>query len=168
MLFRSENESNLVVFDLVEGERTLLFEEGKSPYSSFFWNFAWSPDGRHIAFKGQRIGGDKLELGIVDARGAKHGLVTRVEGEVTPNIGWSHDSKRILFSQKTRDRGGRVQLYTAAADTLDAPQLLPGQDPLRANTTAACSPDGKQLLIVSRKPPPAKNNPGKGKAKKAG
>jgi Tol biopolymer transport system component len=161
-----DEQSNLVVFDLVEGERVMLFEEGKSPYSSFFWNFAWSPDGRHIAFKGQRVEGEKLELGIVDARGAKHGLITRVEGEVTPNIGWSHDSKRILFSQKTRERGGRVQLYTAAADTMEPPQLLPGQDPLRANVTAASSPDGKQLLVVSRKPPPAKN--GKGKAKKAG
>jgi Tol biopolymer transport system component len=161
-------QSNLVVFDLIEGERTLLFEEGKSPYSSFFWNFAWSPDGRYIAFKGQRVEGEKFELGIVDARGAKHGLITRVEGEATPNIGWSHESKRIFFSQKTKERGGRVQIYTVAADNMEPPQLLPGQDPLRANITAALSPDGKQLLIVSRKPPAAKNNPGKGKAKKAG
>jgi hypothetical protein len=51
-----------------------------------------------------------------------------------------------------------------AAGTKDPPQLLAGQDPARANTSAAFSPDGKQLLMVSRKPPPGM---GKAKAKKA-
>jgi TolB protein len=158
--------SNFAVFDVVEGERTLLFEEGKSPYSNFHWNFAWSPDGRYIAFKGQRVDNEKFELVICDARGAKHGLITRVDGEVTPNIGWSHDSKRVLFSQKTASRANRVQLYAADADNKEPPHLLAGQDPLRANVSAAISPDGSKLLVVSRKLPPAKNNPAKGKAKK--
>ena len=83
--------------------------------------------GRWIAFKGQRTDGQKFELGMVDARGAKQGLITRLEGEVTPNIGWSHDSSRIFFSQKTADRGNRVQLHTVEANTKEPPQLLPGQ-----------------------------------------
>jgi TolB protein len=159
--------SNLAIYDIVEGEHILLFEEGKSPYSNFFWNFSWSPDGRRIAFKAQRADNEKLELVIVDARGAKHGLVTRLEGEVTPNVTWSRDSKRLLFSQKTASRNNRVQLYTADADSNEAPQLFAGQDPLRANTFAVPSPDGKQLLVVSRKPPPAKGKAAKNKNKKA-
>jgi TolB protein len=162
----TEKGSNFAIYDVVEGERILLFDEGQSPYSNFFWNFAWSPDGRHIAFKAQRADNEKVELVICDARGAKRGLVTRVEGDVLPNIGWSPDSKRIFLSQKTAGRGNRVQLYTAHVDTKEAPQLLPGQDPLRVNTSAACSPDGKQLLVVSRQPPAGKNNAGKNKAKK--
>jgi Tol biopolymer transport system component len=59
-----------------------------------------------------------------------------------------------------------VQLYTADADTNDPPQLLSGQDPQRANTFAIPSPDGKQLLVVSRKPPEAKGKAAKNKAKK--
>jgi TolB protein len=159
--------SNLAVYDIVEGLRVLLFEEGKSPYANFFWNFSWSPDGRHIAFKGQRADNEKSELAIIDARGAKHGLVTRVEEEVTPNVTWSHDAKRVFFSQKTASRNNRVQLYTADADTNAAPILLPGQDEMRVNTFAIPCPDGKQLLMVSRKPPEGKGKAAKNKAKKA-
>jgi len=158
---------NLAVYDIVEGQRVLLFEEGKSPYASFFWNFSWSPDGRHIAFKAQRADNQNFELVIIDARGAKHGLITRVEAEVTPSVTWSHDSKRIFFSQKTASRNNRVQLYTADAETKAAPELFPGQDAGRANTFAIPSPDGKQLLVVSRKPPEAKAKAAKNKAKKA-
>jgi len=146
------NAANLITFDLVEGVRNALFEPGASPYSSFFWNFAWSPDGRYIAFKGQR-GEGKFEVGIVDARGAKQGLVTRYEGETTPNFAWSHDSQHIVFSQRTPQRGGRVQLYSLDVNTMERPQLLSGQDPERANISGVPSPDGKTMLVASRKPP---------------
>jgi TolB protein len=147
---------NLVVFDLVKGEPTLLFEKEKCPYRSFLWNFAWSPDGGRIAFKGQRASDGRFELGIVDVRGAQHGLVTRHLGE-TFNITWGPDSKQILFSQASRARGGRMQLFTLDADTQDPPVLLPGQDPMRRNTLGTLSPDGMKLLMLSLKPAPAIN-----------
>lgn len=160
----SGNAANLVVFDLVEGVKIPLFAEGASPYSSVFWNFCWSPDGKSIVFKGQRTNGGKSEVAVIDARGAKHGHNVRLEADVPPNFGWTHDSQSILFSQRTADRGNRLQLYLMAAATKDPPQLLSGQDASRANASGAFSPDGKQLLMVSRKPPPAA---GKAKAKKA-
>src|SRR6267142_2841840 len=131
-----ENAANLVVFDLIEGERIPLFDEGKSPYSSFFWNFAWSPDGRRIAFKGQRIDNEKLEVGIVDPRGAKHGLVSRHESKRIYNVSWTHDSRRILFAQPSPERNNRVQLFLMDADSTDPPEPLPGQDMQRGNNAA--------------------------------
>jgi Tol biopolymer transport system component len=157
--------ANFMVFDLVEGVKFPLFAEGAAPYVSLYWNFCWSPDGKFIAFKGQRAATSKNEVAIVDARGAKHAHLVLLEAETPPNFHWTHDSKSVLFAQRCPERGNRMQLYLLDADAKSPPRLLEGQDPARANAAGAFSPDGKQLLIVSRKPPPpAKGN---GKAKKA-
>ena len=129
------NAANLMVFDLVEGVKFPLFEEGASPYVTLFWNFCWSPDGKSIVVKGQRTNG-KFEVAVVDARGAKHGHIVRLEADTPPNYNWSHDSKHILFTQRTAERGNRLQLYLMDPATKEAPQLLPGQDPERINAAA--------------------------------
>jgi len=157
--------ANFMVFDLIEGVKFSLFEEGAAPYASLYWNFCWSPDGKYIAFKGQRAASSKNEVAIVDARGAKHGHVVLLEAETPPNFHWTYDSKSVLFAQRCPERSNRMQLYLLDADGKSPPRLLEGQDPARANAAGAFSPDGKQLLIVSRKPPPPPM--GKSKAKKA-
>jgi TolB protein len=141
--------ANLVVFDLVEGTREPLFDDRSAPYRSVYWNFAWSPDGKRIAFKGTRPNG-KSELAIVDARGAKHGLVTRFEGSVSATFGWRPDGKQLLFS--FAKPGTRTQLFAVDPDTKEPPERLAGQDPERFNSTAVYSPDGKTIAVVSRKP----------------
>lgn len=147
-----ENQ-NLVVFDLAEKKRTPLFEQNQCPYSSFLWNVAWSPDGKKIAFKGRRHSDEKWELGIVDARGAAQGLVTRLPTEVW-NITWCGECNRIFFGMWTPARGGGVQLFSLNPDNKEPPRTLSGLDPARRNSLALHSPDGKKLLMVSAKVPP--------------
>jgi Tol biopolymer transport system component len=144
---------NLVVFDLVEKKRTPLFEQSQCPYSSFLWNVAWSPDGTKIAFKGMRVTDGKWELGIIDARGAAQGLVTRLSAEVW-GITWCGDCNRLFFGMWTPARGGGVQLFSLNPNNKEPPRAVTGLDPGRRNGSALHSRDGKKLIMVSAKLPP--------------
>jgi Tol biopolymer transport system component len=153
ILFASNttNGVDLVTFDLIEGTTLRLFE-GQAPYQNFFWNFAWSPDNRQIVFKGQRPDG-RFEIGIVDARGAKHGLATRHEGDVRPQFDWGHDGSRVYFVQPYPQRSKNLQIYWLDPKSKEPPQLLGGQDPDRNNNGVSISPDGSRLAISSHKAP---------------
>ena len=140
--------ANIVIFDLIEGDRRLLFEAGDPRYSTIYWNFTWSPDGKQIVFKGGK--GDQYEVAIVDTRGAEHGLVTRYEGQTSGCFAWSPDGKRILFCMGHPEHK-LVQLFSVDSDTSAPPQWLPWQDPKVRHTNATYSPDGKRLAI-SRQP----------------
>jgi TolB protein len=152
--------ANLVVYNLVEGTREPLFDAGTARYSSFFWHFKWSPDGRKIVFKGEREDGKK-EIGIVDARGAKHGLVTRFEGDIVACFAYSPDGKRILFSHRKAEPGALQQIFAVDPDTKDPPELLSGQDSTRSITDPAYSPDGKKIAFVCGAPVAAKKKDNK-------
>ena len=116
---------------------------------------------------------------VVAARQPPHGIERGADDAPTAKDGGEgeegqHDcflsslvQKQSLCPVCRASRNNRVQMYTADADTTEAPQLFAGQDPLRANTFAVPSPDGKQLLVVSRKPPPAKGKAAKNKNKQA-
>jgi Tol biopolymer transport system component len=141
---------NMYIFDLIEGDEYAVFEEGGCPYSSFFRNITWSPDGTKIAFKGQQRGEQTSEVAIVDARGAQHGHTVRYEAKTLFNVSWNHDGTRILFCQPIAS--GRMQLFSMNFNGDQAPEVLPGLDARRANIFGVVSPDGKKMLIVSRKP----------------
>lgn len=144
---RNEQNSTLVVLDLVEGMRTPLFDPATSPYVNLHWDFAWSPDSRRVAFKGKRAD-DSIEVGLVDARGAAHGLDIRLKEKVFAAFAWSPDGNRLLIS-KLDPQHNVAQLYQLNPDGTDMPQLLPGQKRGRANSECAYSPDGKSVAVAS-------------------
>lgn len=139
---------NLAVFDPADKRRSYLFDEKQSPYRQIYWSMAWSPDGRRVAFKGQTAS-DKYEIGIVDARGEKFGLVHRIDGEVLASLAWSPDGSRVLFCKSCAEREYRSQIFSFSPDGIDPPQLLPGQDSNRTYVDAAFSPDGKKIVVSS-------------------
>lgn len=153
---------NLVIINFVEGTRELLFDETDSPYQLIYWNMAWSPDNKRIAFKGITTDGEK-EVGIVDARGEKFGLIRRPAfGDVHESLAWSADGSRILVTKPCPERENRTQVYWFNPDRDEPLQLLAGQDPTRPAVTAACSPDGKKL-VISCMPPATKESVGETK-----
>jgi Tol biopolymer transport system component len=137
--------ANLVIFNLVEGSTDFLFDKEKSPYRQIFWNMAWSPNGKRIAFKGLDANG-KEGMGIVDTRGEKFGFIKRFEGPILASFAWSPIESRILFVKQDPDTR-RYQIYFVDPDTKDPPQLLPGQDDLRDYSDVAYSPDGKKIVF---------------------
>lgn len=146
--FVSEDQPpNLVVLNLVEGDRTLVFNPKSSPYARVNKHFAWSPDSKRIAFHGTRAD-NTSELAIVDVRGADFGLESRVKERFGHFLSWSPDGSRIVLSTVHRVRN-RSQVYFVDLTTSNGFELLPQQIGGRINHEAAYSPDGTQLAISS-------------------
>jgi Ca2+-binding EF-hand superfamily protein len=145
----TEGGGNLAVFDFVAGSVVLLFDRQKSRYRQIQRNMAWSPDGKRIVFKGLTTDG-KVEIGIVDARGAKFGHVQRFVGDHAPGFAWNLEKNRILFV-KHDPEVKRFQIFFVEPDALTEPQALPGQDEFRNYSDIAFSPDGKRIVFSCHK-----------------
>lgn len=144
----AQPDVNFVVMDLVEGDRTVLFDKEKSPYVALSNSHAvWKPDSSRIAFLGTRKD-NSVELGIMDAHGAQFGQETRLKEPVAPGFAWSPDGARLLISLRNDERQAN-QLYLLDAQGSAPPQLLPGQVAERNNMECAFSPDGTKIAISS-------------------
>lgn len=141
-------KANLMVLDLIEGDRTMLFDLETTPYSEVQENFTWSPDSRRIAFLATRVDGKK-ELAFVDARGTQFGHQQFSEERmVRGSLSFTPDGNRLTGYLWDRI-GIRFQLYTMDLLGDGPPQLLAKQNRGRSNFEAAYSPDGERLAVSS-------------------
>ena len=103
--------------------------------------YAWSPDGRKIAFGRRRDGND--DIFVMNADGSGQRNLTRTRNELNQGAVWSPDGRKIAFT-KARRVGPHAEIYVMNADGS-------GQRRLTRNTAAdifpAWSPDGRKIAF---------------------
>ncbi len=126
----------------------LLTGEAAQRYSHFYWNMAWSRDGRKIAFKGRRTGDNLDEFAVVSSDQPDQWtlLLDRPNGYVV-SFSWSPNDHQILVSQGPTDaKKSLLFLLSATANKPAQPFLLP--DVGGKVTGGAWSRDGKKLAFT--------------------
>jgi Tol biopolymer transport system component len=106
--------------------------------------YAWSPDGRKLAFMSDRAG--NFEIYLVNADGSEERRLTRAP-EFDGVSSWSPDGSKIAFVRSVRNRFGlpvREEVWVMNADGS-------GQQALGRGGGAAWSPDGRKIAFRSER-----------------
>jgi Tol biopolymer transport system component/Ca2+-binding EF-hand superfamily protein len=141
-----DNEQ-LMLLDLQTEQSRALLRGPANPFSSIFWNLAWSPDSRRLCFKAGTPQGQE-QIVLVDAAGAEFGLTVRYTGTaMNSDFAWHPNGERIVFSKFCPERG-KSQLYEFSPDDNAEPTLVTGQNETTNNTDACWTPDGRQLIVI--------------------
>lgn len=109
---------------------------GQSPS---YWH-GWSPDGKTLAFAGQRNG--DFDIYTIPADGGPEKRLTREKG-LDDGPDYSPDGQYIYFNSY---RTGRMQIWRMKADGSDPEQLT---DDRYANWFPHPSPNGNQVVFLS-------------------
>ncbi len=115
------------------------------------WHPVWSPDGKRIAFMGDRKGDAiNFDIYVMDADGGnQQKLTNHRDWDGSPS--WSPDSQRIVFNS---NRDGKSEIYVMDTDGGNLQNLTnnPHSDfgPAWLNTPFSVSPTGKQFTIWGR------------------
>ncbi len=105
--------------------------------------YAWSPDGRRLAFMSDRAG--NFEIYLVNADGSDERRLTRVP-EFDGHPVWSPDGRKIAFVRGVRDRYGtlREEVWVMNADGSEQRSLGRGGG-------LTWSPDGRRIAFRSER-----------------
>lgn len=113
-----------------------------TPDAPSYWH-GWSPDGKTLAFTGQR-GGD-FDIYTVPLNGGKEARLTIAKG-LDDGPEYSPDGKSIYFNS---ERTGRMQIWSMATDGSDQKQVI---DESGNDWFPHISPDGKWMVYLAYKP----------------
>ncbi|HKY05479.1 MAG TPA: protease, partial [Blastocatellia bacterium] len=97
----------------------------------------FSPDGRWVAFTGEYDG--NIDVYVVAATGGVPRRVTYHPGS-DEIVGWTTDSKRVLFRSTRASNSGYARLFTVAAEG-----GFPDEVPLPMAKEGSFSPDGSRI-----------------------
>lgn len=105
---------NFYLWDLRRGSAaTLLKGAAADRYSYLYWNASWSPDGKHIAFKGRRRDTGTDELAVVSVSRPDRVTLLLDEFKYGQIDGcWSSDGKQYIIPLKAAGSPlGRLQAF---------------------------------------------------------
>ena len=105
--------------------------------------YAWSPDGRKIAFGTWRDGNEDIHVMNADGSGQRN--LTRTRNLLNEGAVWSPDGRRIAFTRlSSRDDTPNAEIYVMNADGSGQRRLTrnPWED-----LTPAWSPDGRKIAF---------------------
>ena len=149
---------NLVVMNLKTREKRDLLTGGQRPrYSRVYFNLSWSPDSRHVVFKGELQSGGS-ETAMVSVDGSSKGFHVLTTQQTGNNFGWHPDGDRILMIRTSSvHSGNRLFEYDLQTKKLS---LFKGPPPEYTINHAIWSPDGRQIAFSGWMPPnPARWKP---------
>ncbi len=129
-----DRKSRIYTLPVAGGTPTLV-----TPNAPSYWH-GWSPDGKTLAFCGERAG--EFDIYTVPVDGGPETRLTTAKG-LDDGPEYSPDGKHIYFNS---DRNGRMQLWRMAADGSGQEQLT--DDGLN-DWFPHPTPDGKALMFVT-------------------
>ncbi len=154
---RRNNSENLSVFDCKTKQTRFLLDDR---YRAIGAIIAWSPDGKHIAFRGTKPNGEN-ELAVVNAKGYERGMMILFPRSGLPKtaaldeyFSWNGDGKKIAAVMTSKEDANR-QIYLFDVEGETPAVRLVGQHPSNGNYAPAFSRDGKTLAFASHPGSPA-------------
>jgi dipeptidyl aminopeptidase/acylaminoacyl peptidase len=113
---------------------------------AFDGNPAYSPDGRYIAYRFQKVPGyesDLFRIGLYDRATRTKRVMTPTFNNWVDNLGWSPDAKTLYF---TADVNGHTPLYALDIGTGKIREVID----LKTIDAFVVSPDGSTLALDRR------------------
>jgi TolB protein len=129
------NPSRIYVGPISGGAFKLITPTGPSYFHG------WSPDGKTLAFCGQR--NDEFDVYTIPAEGGEEKRLTTSPG-LDDGPEYSPDGKFIYFNS---ERSGLMQIWRMKTDGLEQTQMTPNDD--HNNWFAHISPDGKRMVFLT-------------------
>ena len=143
--FPVKGRGNIRIYDLIEGTKTDLFPAGESPYTSVYWNMAWSPDSQWLCFKGCRAEDRTFDVATINIAGKEAGYKVHYHHEQAPyaDFAWHPVGEVIVFCPQTKPR----QLLQFNPADANAPEPVDINFEGYLNGDVSFTPDGGQLLF---------------------
>lgn len=107
-------------------------------------NPIFSPNGSHIAFQGEYDG--NVDVYVIPAQGGEPKRLTYHPGPDTP-VGWTRDSKQVLFRSTRNSHAGFGRLFTLPVDG-----GFPSEIDLPMAQFGSYSPDSRRLAYMPLAP----------------